>query len=102
MAENIDITAPLGFLLLHELRSPKSGTALAKNIGERKGTGMLTPGTIYPALKDLKQKKLISYRTSGRKKVYSLTEKGEEELDQLYKEFSQLFRGLRHKIRPMK
>lgn len=98
----VEITAPLNFLLLHELRSPAAGSELAKRIGRRKGTGLLTPGTIYPALKELHRKKLISYRSQGREKVYSLTQSGEVSLEKLYKEFSQLFRGLRHKIRPMK
>ena len=98
----VDITAPLNFLLLHELKSPAAGSELAKRIGKRKGTGLLTPGTIYPALKELHRKKLISYRSQGREKVYSLTKKGEATLEDLYKDFSRLFRGLRHKIRSMK
>lgn len=98
---SVELTAPLNFLLLHELRSPAAGSELAKRIGMRKGTGILTPGTIYPALKELHRKKLISYRSSGREKVYTLTAAGERELDELYKEFSRLFKGLRHKIRPM-
>lgn len=102
MSEEIELTAPLGFLVLHELRSPASGTALAERIGKRKGSGVLTPGTIYPALKELHRKRLVSYRSHGRKKIYSLTSKGEDELERLYKEFSQLFKGLRHKIRPQR
>lgn len=100
MGKNVDFTAPLGFLILHELRKPGSGQELSERIGKRR-KGILTPGTIYPALKQLHRKRLISYRTEGREKVYCLTKKGTEELDQLYKEFSTLFRGLRHKIRPM-
>lgn len=102
MTTKIEFTAPLGFLILHELRTPATGTQLAKAIGERKGTALLTPGTIYPALKELRKKKLVSYAEDGRKKVYSLTKTGEKELKELYKEFSRLFKGLRHKIRPMR
>lgn len=98
----IELTAPLGFLILHELRSPQTGTDLAKRIGERKGTALLTPGTIYPALKELREKKLVIYVEDGRKKVYSLTPSGKKELNGLYGEFSRLFRGLRHKIRSMR
>ena len=100
--QQIELTAPLAFLLLHELRTASSGTELAKKLGERRGSGMITPGTIYPALKELRRKKLVSYRTSGREKIYSLTVTGQQELDQLYKDFSRLFKGLRHKIRPIK
>lgn len=102
MTQTIQIPSPLQFLALHELRKPHTGSEIAEKLGKRKGTGILTPGTIYPALKDLHKKKLVSYRSDGRSKKYTLTKKGEQELDQLYKEFSQLFRGLRHKIRPMK
>jgi len=99
MAKHIELTAPLGFLLLHELRKPATGTELAHKIGERKGTALLTPGTIYPALKELHEQQLISFEQQGRKKVYTLTKTGEKELKELYKEFSHLFKGLRHKIR---
>ncbi len=102
MTKNIELTAPLGFLILHELRKKSTGTELAARIGERKGTALLTPGTIYPALKELHEKKLIAYEEDGRKKVYALTKQGEAELKQLYKEFSKLFSGLRHKIRPQR
>lgn len=97
MAKAVELTAPLGFLILHELQRPSTGTELAKKIGERKG-GLLTPGTIYPALKDLHKKKLITYRTEGREKRYSLRKEGEEELAQLYNEFARLFLGLKTHI----
>lgn len=39
----------------------------------------LTPGTIYPALKFLKEKKLVKHKQKGRKKIYYLTKKGKDE-----------------------
>lgn len=97
---NIELSAPLQFLILHELRTPKNGQELAEKIGERKGTGMLTPGTIYPVLKELHNKRLVRYRSSGRQKQYVISPKGEQELEQLYLKFSNMFKGMRHKIAP--
>lgn len=96
----IELSTPLQFLILHELRTVKTGTELAEKIGERKGTGVLTPGTIYPVLKELHTKKFVKYRSVGRSKEYRLSKQGEEELDRLYKVFSQMFKGMRHKISP--
>ncbi len=101
MKRAVELTEPLAFLLLHELRTPSTGTELAKRIGDRRGA-LLTPGTIYPALKTLHRKHLITYRSSGREKRYKLSMRGEQELSELYKEFSRLFRGLRHKIRSVR
>jgi DNA-binding PadR family transcriptional regulator len=94
----IELTAPLAFLILHELKKPATGTELAKKLGDRKGGGILTPGTIYPALKELHRKKLITFRTVGREKFWRLRKEGEAELELLYKDFSTLFKGLRHKV----
>jgi len=85
----------LTFLILHELNlNSLCGDELAKKIGKRKGA-QLTPGTIYPALKRLRRKKLISYRRNGRKKVYLLTEDGKKEVDRLYFLFGNYFYGLK-------
>ncbi|MBD3209115.1 PadR family transcriptional regulator [Candidatus Woesearchaeota archaeon] len=94
----------LSFLILHELRKKQlCGEDLAKKLGKRKGGDPLTPGTIYPALKDLREHKLVSYDQSGRKKTYSLTKAGEKELEKHYHEFSRYFYGLKRYItRPKK
>ena len=90
----------LSFLILHELgRKALCGEDLAKKIGRRKGTGQLTPGTIYPALKELRLHKLIVFEQFGRKKMYSLTGEGKKELEKLYRLFSQYFYGLKSKIK---
>jgi len=89
----------LSFLILHEVRiKSMTGEDLAKKIGRRKGK-VLTPGTIYPALKKLRLKKLIKYKRFGRKKVYSLTDIGEKELEKLYLLFSTYFYGLKKFIK---
>ncbi len=89
------LRAPLSFLVLYELRNPKTGAQLSKAIGKRR-SGELSPGTIYPLLRKLHKKKLIFYRSKGRDKIYSLTPLGEETLNKLKKDFKRLFKGLKH------
>ena len=97
-SDYLELKGFLSFLILHEL-SLKSlcGDELSHKIGERK-KAPLTPGTIYPALKRLRKKKLVAYRRKGRKKMYSLTDAGIQELEHLYGLFSTYFYGLKHKI----
>ena len=66
----------LTFQILWELRTEElNGQEIADRIAERKGTKP-TPGTIYPALKELKKKRLIKGRKEGRQVIYSLTNHG--------------------------
>ncbi len=89
----------LSFLILHELKyKGLAGEDLAKKIGKRKGSE-LTPGTIYPALKKLRMGGYINYTKHGRRKVYTLTNKGGEELERQYFLFSKYFLGLKKQIR---
>jgi DNA-binding PadR family transcriptional regulator len=81
----------LAFQILHELRGEKlCGDDLAQIIGNKKGS-KLTPGTIYPALKFLRRKKLIKHKKMGRKKIYNLTEIGTEEYEIYKKNFKKIF-----------
>jgi DNA-binding PadR family transcriptional regulator len=97
-SEYLELKGFLSFFILHELGLKNlCGDELSKSIGKRKN-GPLTPGTIYPALKRLRRKKLIAYKRQGRKKVYALTDSGKKELDELYALFSIYFRGLKNKI----
>ncbi|MDD5163184.1 MAG: PadR family transcriptional regulator [Candidatus ainarchaeum sp.] len=67
----------LSYLILWCLsKESLSGTGLARELEKRKGSKP-SPGTIYPALKELLEKGLVSRDTS---KNYSLTKKGEKEL----------------------
>lgn len=102
MDELLEFKGFLSFLILHEISyKPMAGDDLALKIGSRKGT-VLTPGTIYPALKKLRSKKLVTYKKFGRKKMYSLTKKGQEELQNQYELFSKYFFGLKNKIKKPK
>ncbi len=84
----------LAFQILHELQGKKlCGDDLAHIIGGRKGS-KLTPGTIYPALKYLRKHKLVKHRKYGRKKIYTLTEKGADEYELVRENFARIFKPL--------
>ncbi len=96
--EIMEFKGLLSFLILHELKSkPLCGEDLAGKIGRRKGS-KLTPGTIYPALKQLRKQKLVRYKKQGRKKIYFLRDEGELELERQYILFTKYFWGLKHII----
>lgn len=96
--ERMELKGFLSFLILHELNlSSLCGDELSKRMGKRKGAS-LTPGTIYPALKRLRKRKLISYKRNGRKKIYVLTREGKSEIASMYSLFGNYFYGLKDKI----
>src|SRR3989344_7990635 len=86
----IDVKGFLSFHIMDLLNKKKlCGDELADIIGNKR-YGKLTPGTIYPALKYLRENKLIIYKQKGRKKIYSLTKKGLEE----YKTIKRIFKKM--------
>ncbi|VVB98814.1 Transcriptional regulator PadR-like family protein [uncultured archaeon] len=67
----------LTYLILWNLgKRSMTGAELAVELEKRKAAKP-SPGTIYPALKELKKQGLIS---SDENKAYTLTKKGKEEL----------------------
>jgi len=67
----------LSFLILWILRGKNlKGSEIATELGKRKGSKP-SPGTIYPALKELKS---AGYIKSDKAKKYFLTLKGKKEL----------------------
>jgi DNA-binding PadR family transcriptional regulator len=84
----------LSFLILFLLsKKPMHGQALAAEIGKRKGVKP-SPGTIYPALKSLKQAGLIGEKKSGKTITYSLTRDGERILRVAKGRFCRIFVGV--------
>jgi DNA-binding PadR family transcriptional regulator len=76
-----DMRGMLSFLILWILaQKPIYGQQIAKEIEKRKGSKP-TPGTIYPALKELKKKGMITYEKKGRLTVYTITPKGRKALE---------------------
>jgi PadR family transcriptional regulator len=66
----------LSFMILFLLsKHSMYGQELAEEIGRRKGEKP-NPGTIYPALKDLTTRGLVSVESQGRLTTYKLTKTG--------------------------
>lgn len=90
----IDVKGFLSFHIMDLLNKKKlCGDELADIIGNKR-YGKLTPGTIYPALKYLRENKLIVYKQKGRKKVYSLTKKGLDEYKITKRIFKRMFKEI--------
>jgi len=90
----ISLKGLLSFQIMHELGKKRlCGDELAEKIGKKK-TGKLTPGTIYPALKRLKENKLVKMKQDGRKKIYYLTKKGVNEYKLAKRMLKRLMKGV--------
>jgi DNA-binding PadR family transcriptional regulator len=90
-----DMRGMLGFLILFLLsKKPMHGQELAEEIARRKGEKP-SPGTIYPALKSLREMGFISSDEKGGKTiVYTLTERGKNALRISKRMFIRAFLGV--------
>jgi PadR family transcriptional regulator, regulatory protein PadR len=87
-----DMRGMLGFLILFLLsKKPMHGQELAHEIATRKGEKKPSPGTIYPALKGLREMGFIVEEKEGKTIVYTLTEKGENALKVAKRKFIKTF-----------
>jgi PadR family transcriptional regulator PadR len=81
----------LSFMILFLLsKHDMYGQEIADEIGRRKGERP-NPGTIYPALKDLAWRRLVSVESRGRRNVYSLTKEGSETLGKALEYFARAY-----------
>lgn len=71
-----------------------NGAEISKELEKRRGVKP-SPGTLYPALKELKDKGLIE---SNENKYYSLTNKGEEELNSACNFFCKAFYDMKEML----
>jgi len=86
-----DMRGMLSFMVLWLLADrPMHGQQLAEEIGKRKGDKP-TAGTIYPALKDLRNRGLVKVRAEGRNTVYELTRLGHASLSKSTLYFQKAF-----------
>ena len=86
-----DMRGLLTFQILWELdREAMNGQQIATKIAVRRGAKP-TPGTIYPALKELKKGGLIEGEKVGRQIVYHLTPEGKKGLAESSRYFLQAF-----------
>ncbi|MBU6998382.1 MAG: PadR family transcriptional regulator [Theionarchaea archaeon] len=78
----------LSFLVLWIIsRGDCKGCEIGRELEKRRGS-QPSPGTLYPVLKELREKGLIE---PDENKAYTLTEKGQEELDSALQHFSNIF-----------
>ena len=89
-----DMRGFLSFLILF-LLSNKSmhGQELAEDIAKRKGDKP-SPGTIYPALKSLREAGFLDEKKEGKTITYSLSPRGKKALTVAKKKFTRTFLGL--------
>jgi DNA-binding PadR family transcriptional regulator len=86
-----DMRGMLSFTILWMLSNrPMNGQALAGEIGKRKGDKP-NPGTIYPALKELVNRRLIEGHAEGRTIVYEITATGRANLARSLDYFQRVF-----------
>ena len=91
-----DMRGMLGFLILFLLsKRPMHGQEIADEIARRKGEKP-SPGTIYPALKNLREMGFISSNDGkeGKTIVYTLTERGKNALRISKRRFIRTFLGV--------
>ena len=90
-----DMRGMLGFLILFLLsKKPMHGQEIADEIARRKGERP-SPGTIYPALKNLREMEFISTdEKEGKTIVYTLTERGNLALKVSKRRFIRTFLGI--------
>ncbi|MFA6489557.1 MAG: PadR family transcriptional regulator [Candidatus Micrarchaeia archaeon] len=89
-----DMRGMLSFLILFLLsKKPMHGQELSDEIGRRKGEKP-SPGTIYPALKALKEHGLIKEKKEGKTIIYELTAGGKAGLSEAKKHFCRAFTGV--------
>ncbi len=86
-----DMRGFLSFLILFLLsKKNMHGQEIALELEKRKGCRP-SPGTIYPALKQLKENKLIKENKEGKTIIYSLTLEGKKEFDKAKMQFCRTF-----------
>jgi PadR family transcriptional regulator PadR len=89
--ECCDMRGLLGFLVLFLLsKKPMHGQEIATELAKRRGEKP-SPGTIYPALKGLKDAGFLSEEKEGKTITYKLTSKGEKALEIAKKRFTRTF-----------
>jgi DNA-binding PadR family transcriptional regulator len=94
-----DMRGFLTFQILWELgKEPLSGAQIAERIAKRRGTKP-TPGTIYPAIKELREKGYIAGEKSGRDIVYTLTESGLDGRNDAARYFHQVFGDIAEEVK---
>ena len=89
-----DMRGMLSFLILFMLsKKTMHGQEIAKELEKRKGCRP-SPGTVYPALKNLKEENFIKESKEGKKIIYHLTPLGKKALGVAKEKFCRAFTGI--------
>jgi DNA-binding PadR family transcriptional regulator len=95
----------LDLILLAALQpGPAYGYALIRDLREKTGGFLdLTEGTLYPVLHRLEDAGYLNSRTvtvqSRRRRLYSITPEGEDQLERLRRDWSEFSRGVENLLR---
>ncbi len=93
-SECCDMRGLLGFLILFLLsKKPMHGQEIASELAKRRGDKP-SPGTIYPALKSLKDLGFLDEEKEGKIITYALSPKGEKAFEIAKKKFTRTFLGV--------
>ena len=88
---NCDMRGFLSFLILFMLsKKPMHGQQIAQELKKRKGCKP-SPGTIYPALKQMKENSWIKEKKEGKTITYSLTAEGKRAFETARAQFCRTF-----------
>lgn len=86
-----DMRGMLSFYILWLLsKRAMNGQEISEELGKRRGTKP-TPGTLYPALKELRTRGLVEMERRGRQTIYSISENGKEGLKKACRYFCYAF-----------
>ncbi|MGA8843732.1 MAG: PadR family transcriptional regulator [Nitrososphaeraceae archaeon] len=92
--ECCDMRGLLGFLILFLLsKNSMHGQEIANELAKRRGEKP-SPGTIYPALKGLRDAGFLSEVKEGKTITYSLTPRGKKALEIAKRRFTRTFLGV--------
>jgi len=86
-----------GFYILLCLREPNHGYGIVQKVRElTDGDIILTPGTMYGSLSKMEKDGLIRFvREEDKRKIYSITELGNEVLDIEIRRIERLYRNIK-------
>jgi len=86
-----DMRGMLSFLILWLLsKRSMNGQEISEELGRRRGAEP-TPGTLYPALKELRARGLVEMERRGRTTLYTISEEGRDGLEKACRYFCNAF-----------
>lgn len=81
--------------------TPKSGYDLMASIKQVTGSWKPSAGSMYPLLKNLKKQGLLTQSIKGRKKIFSLTQKGHHYITNIAKQKNRLLQHISESVSVM-